>query len=484
MSSEFTSFLSFVYAQGTLQNSPEVSLRVREISHRFYQAVARAQDDDQSAASSTAGHEAAGAQQAQQPHAMRAASNESSDNYTVVPPPAQNGVAAQRPPHNFPCSAANFFPPESLSYEVITQPTPENASFPSYTPDPKAPGNWVAQASMGHMSSDQHQATGLSGPTSFATQEPTFGRRLQRAMLLSGLELATMPNPPPDRFGAVFGFCLLFESRDSIIQRLRERLETLGQETLDYWRSCYPNLNGAGAPLHGDSPSAFSAGESGRQSELSIGSQGLSGYASQQMANSTMGQFNPQGESVKDMRLDKRVRMHYPGIDGDFLDSEEVEVYLKKHGIIIPANAEFVEVEMNPNDFSGAAETQTVPAHPVTPSQPTAHPQHGNQGNWNHQAGQAAAATATTDAITTMFTDGTATGSADTGSYNPFLCPAIPMGLWTSKKNPRKFKATINVATLVDEMVSRYVCLGKTPGIRPKDVDRALKISTGLFQAA
>ncbi|KJK84676.1 hypothetical protein H633G_11648, partial [Metarhizium anisopliae BRIP 53284] len=54
-----------------------------------------------------------------------------------------------------------------------------------------------------------------------------------------------MSNPPPDRFAAVFGFCLFFESKAAIIQRLQLSLSRNQHEDLSHWRFPFTSLGGA-----------------------------------------------------------------------------------------------------------------------------------------------------------------------------------------------------------------------------------------------
>lgn len=430
MTQEFSGFLQLLQSQGTAHANPEVSQRFQNLSQKYLpDAIGQPprESDENSGASSTAAREKAPAQHHQRRHTMGTMSTASSDQYTPIPSTAQARPSLRGAPNSFASSATSFYPPEAMSYEVIAQPTPENASFPSYTPDPQAPGGWVEQPPMG-------QSLIPHGPhtaASYAPQEQTFGRRLHLTTLRRGLILAAMPSPPPNRFSAVFGFCLLYESREAIINRLVEQFQAVSQAPMDNWEALFPHPHG----------------------------------------------------------YDKRIT-ELPGFEGEqFVDSEEVDTYLLRRGIHIPGSADFVEVELNPNEFAGAFETGTVPVNvavaPVgqaaAPMQPAGMGHIPVSGMWHSQPAQTAAATSTADAITTMFTDGSATGATDTGAMNPFLCPAIPVGSWVSQ-SPPKFKATLNVSVLVEELIAKSVCLGYTSGLRPKDVDRAVKIATGLFR--
>jgi hypothetical protein len=188
-------------------------------------------------------------------------------------------------------------------------------------------------------------------------------------------------------------------------------------------------------------------------------------------------QMGPMEEDVADVRdkyISNDMKMKLSGFEGDFLDSMEVERYLRDRGIDIPANAEFVYAELNPAHFGDGQATDTVPVQVIG-----AH-------MYNTNA-MPASMDQTQDwsifGATPVFGTNTGPTAPDVNSLNPFLCPAVPEAAWTSKDPTNLlFAAKINVPLLVEEMVRRSVCLGRSPGVRPKDVDRAVKIASGLFK--
>jgi len=412
MTQDVSDFLQLLQTQTTVLTNPELSQRFRAISQMYLSSAAHSQEpretDSQSRTSSTAGPgpDNTTARQHQRRHTMGTVSTASSDRYTVLPSAAQARASVPGATDSFASSTTSFYPPEAVSYEVIAHPTPENASFPSYTPDPQAPGGWVEQQPPASQSLVPSGLQPQPPAAAYPPQEQTFGRRLHLTALQQGLRLASMQEPPPERFAAVFGYCLQYESQPAIVTRLVEQIQAVSRAPMYDWEAVFPHPHG----------------------------------------------------------YEKRIT-ELPGFGREvFMDLEAVDGYLLQRGIHIPASAEYVEVEINPDDFGGAVENGTVPTNRAPSGQ------------------DQAAGSSTANAITTMFTDGSTTGASDTGSMNPFLCPAVPTGQWTSQSPPR-FKATINVSILVEELIHKTVCLGRTPGIRPKDVDRAVKISTGLYHA-
>ncbi|KAF4122084.1 hypothetical protein GMORB2_7677 [Geosmithia morbida] len=428
MTRDFSSFIDLLHSHGAVSANSELSLRLDELSKKFFsapsstaamqvQAQVQAQPqastamgtvfregDVHSVASSTAGGGGGGVGDKLASHpprhnrrpTMGTISSASSDNFAAMPQRHSLGIV-----HSFPSSATDFFPPDPFAYEVITQPTPENASFPSYTPDPQAPSGWVEQPAITQALAPPPQALATDMATSvaphqYAPLEQSFSRRLQHAMLQRMLMLATMANPSPGKFSAVFDTEFMFESRDSIIYRLTEQMQSLAR-----------------------------GGRPGGDNAMSHG-----------------------------VRFDKGIQMTYPSSDGVFLDTEEVENYLGQRGVRIPGSADFIDVELSPHDFGGGPAAEG--------------------GN------------------TSMFGDGSmgrgSGAGASTGTMNAFLYPGatnVPVGSsssWTSSQSPGRLKVTLNVGLLVEQMVNKAVFLGKTPGIRPSDVDISVKVATGLYQ--
>ena len=196
--------------------------------------------------------------------------------------------------------------PASLSYEVVAQATPDNASFPfSSTFDAQNISTFMQAPS-------PYNTLPLSASYSF--HEQTFGRRLQRRTNERGLVLASMANPPPERYAAVFGFSLLFESREDIVKRLAAQLSNMEMP-----------------------------------------------YQTQQQR-----QRAPHEE-----RIEQKIRLTF-GYEKEFLNSDEIELYLSRLGIHIPHQAEYIEAEVDINelanaDFPGQL-TPPLMTHEQTPS--------------------------------------------------------------------------------------------------------------------
>ncbi|CAI4217471.1 unnamed protein product [Parascedosporium putredinis] len=194
-------------------------------------------------------------------------------------------------------------------------------------------------------------------PSSYSYLERTFGRRIQRATLEQALVLLNMPSPPRI-YAAVFGFCLLFQSREKIIQRVTDCISRHNRQTLDNWKFPFFHLGGAGSFFNlvsrsadssdvpttdsgstsGDSTSASASASASTRagapssSDLAaplLGNQDTQGpHKPSPDANFAMGPFDALVEETRDIRMDERMRMTVPGFQ------------------------DFVTVNIDPDDFS------------------------------------------------------------------------------------------------------------------------------------
>lgn len=315
--------------------------------------------------------------------------------------------------------------PTPLPYEIITQPTPDNASFPFYASmESQSQDNYLY-----HISTHSPYSN-LSAPRSYASHERTFGRRLQRSTLESGLKLVSMSNPPPERYAAVFGFCLLFESRDAILCRLAAGLSRTQQQSLDYWKVPFTNLGGTGLHFPNNGYSESSSGDASGNRDLPIGNQGT--YEIDKPQNVTgfsMGPFDPQIEFTRRERLDSRMRITCQGFEGEFFDSDEIEMYLRQVGITIPQHAEFVEAEIDIGDLRDNADSTSC-------DKPLNQPHHFAD-----------------PGVTSASIQGADMRSAMNSSDSSLQSSMHPSGLnrmWTPVSDWTKRKVTISVSILID----------------------------------
>ncbi|KAH7312162.1 hypothetical protein B0I35DRAFT_49073 [Stachybotrys elegans] len=376
-----------------------------------------------------------------------------------TPPPAFDAVSQ-------PTETATAQP--TPAFEVIAQPTIHNASFP-------LDADFLPQEMELDMDFDKDMAIpspldiiSLPAPPSYSFMEETFGRRFHRCALETGLRLVTSPCPPPGALEAVFGFCLLYETKGSIIKRLMTGLRRGRYESLNHWKAPFTNLGGSGFVFPDEQTSATGRGTTASKAFYEL-------YKPQIASGFSMGPFDGRTESVRETYLDADYRIQYPGFEGEFYDPNEVERYLQDRGIFIPASADYIDAEINIDDFSD---------HSDDSEQQRGATDTAADGSWpNDELSTEAAGIVTTSGLSAMATqalDHSLPLSTETNDEPTFYCPLFPDKSWRGR-GPKLVKITINVRTLINELIDHTVCLGRAPGIREVHIAQALKVAAGLL---
>lgn len=362
MSKEFGDFYDLLLSERVLDAAPHATQRFSAIATRIIAVADKARQsagehsdsdysDERPPSGSGYNHSLPATQSVTPPTAATSANNGFHPDATqqanfiatsTVGPLMPGTTVATNP---VPTSGPLIHVPTSLNYEVVTTPTPDNASFPFYSSmEPTAADDFT-----GNMASGHSPYSSIAPPLSYASHELTFGRRLQRQSVENGLRLMLMSNPPPERFAAVFGFCLFFESKDAIIKRLKLALSRNRHEDLSIWSVPFTNLGGAGTYYP---PQQSIEGSDGMPQAMPIGNQGTRSYGKpQEITGQSMGPFRPEAQATRDDRIDRKMQMLWPGFEGEFFDADEVEEYLRHLGIFIPQRAEYVEADVNLNDL-------------------------------------------------------------------------------------------------------------------------------------
>ncbi|EWZ42002.1 hypothetical protein IWW34DRAFT_731991 [Fusarium oxysporum f. sp. albedinis] len=510
MSKEFMNFFDFVLSQGMLEGAPEVARRLNDTTRKFLSLTRKSADDsNRDGIEDTPAPAQAQEQVVSQPPGRHPSGSDSSTSgsgsgeFMLQNPPGFNTSqekslsTPQRPDATIRQQAT---PPLNLPYEIITMPTTDNASFPVY--DTQTTVSFEQNPFL------QSPFPNVHSPSTYAPQERSFGRRLQRATLEAGLRLASMANPPPHRYAEVFGFCLLFEPRESIIRRISSTLARVSHESMFVWRYPFTNLGGAGTffPNNGEAGGSTATGANGNA--IPLGNQGLAQHMKpQEMTGFSMGPFDPDVETTKGDRIDARMRMMYKGFEGDFFDADEVETYLRQRGIVIPANVDFIDAEIDMGSFDETPDlsglgtsssffgTHQPPASSQALYMPSQQATSDIPSMWQSTIPTTLATTTTSmtqpslmapamgvDFINIMPTvEATNPGQFGTGMGSLMDSSYFPRD-WAPDASWMKTKVTMDVNRLVAEMTSRAVCLGRTPGLRPKDIDRAVKLAIVLAQ--
>ncbi|KAJ3541556.1 hypothetical protein NM208_g4548 [Fusarium decemcellulare] len=284
-------------------------------------------------------------------------------------------------------------------------------------------------------------ASSMPCPKSYAAQEITFGRRLHRAAQEGGFLLASMKHPPPTWYLKVFGFCLHFETREEICDRLGDVVRRNRDSTLNDWNYPFTNLGGAGL---------FYPHERGNGARRAA-------------------QLETGLCKMRHLRLDAQLRIIDPEFEGDFFDSDEVEICLRGYGVTIPPNKDFVTAYIDMAMFE--REQDAVPANVRL-----------------HNPDIVADASVLGMNIDTHI-------DQNLEHHEPVSvhCPAGMMGMAMGRmpqppkstrveeiwKTPlmRETKVTVDVERLITCLCNSTVCLGRTPAVRPKDIRKSLAAS-------
>ncbi|QPH10983.1 hypothetical protein C2857_002525 [Epichloe festucae Fl1] len=400
--------------------------------------------------------------------------------------------------------------PPSVNYEIVTAATPQNASFPFYSSMEPSAADEIEE----NLASAPSPYGTIAAPLSFAANEQTFGRRLQRNSIEGALRLIMSTHPPPDRFAAVFGFCLFFESIEDIIKRLQLALSRSPFEDLCNWKLPFTNLGGAGTFFPEQSPLRSPNSASGR---MPIGNQGTRSYSKpQEFTGMSMGPWGPEVQATRDERIDygvdRRMQMMLAGFEGDFFDPDEVETYLRQLNIFIPQRADFIQAEINVDELGGhdgasRADGSALPAQQLSyGSTDSGCGSSAQSAMWTTNSNSNSSASGVVDSScpltnqhvgkAPMMTQGQPFSELAAGSAGEFgnsvapapyvvTPPAGGNGIWSQPMNwPNKVKITLDVGVLVRELTNSSICLGRSPGVRRKDINVAIKVASGLVPGA
>ncbi|TPX18673.1 uncharacterized protein E0L32_002530 [Thyridium curvatum] len=351
----------------------------------------------------------------------------------------------------------------------------------------------------------------LSAPgacSSYAHRETTFGRRLHRVALETGIALVNMPNMPREQFAKVFGFCMLFETVEDIEARLRASLRKTQEESLYHWQHPFLRLGGSGAHFPGFSATTTppvtkavaatvfgGGGGGGGGPGRRIGNHGTVESFKHVNASSGfgVGPFTRAAEEAREKHLDGRMHITVPGFQGDFFDSDEVELSLLRRGVYINPSQDFVRVEVDLSLFGdvpdqvvelGVSDMSSGNAMPSGPSfsgtcAAPLDPSHQFAGGM-----EASNMLSVDSSMIDMMLPATSL-DIDEGFAEMFTIPN-PLGAGndgavpgTAPRHAQGIKRVVilDVNLFVRELAGRVICLGRTPGWRPGDVNRAFRMA-------
>ncbi|KAI1134270.1 hypothetical protein F5Y05DRAFT_422842 [Hypoxylon sp. FL0543] len=369
--------------------------------------------------------------------------------------------------------------PQLHQYEIVTAPTPENASF---GPNLSMDMNFTSPA---YSSWAQHPWNRLTGPRTMSFTEWAFARRLHRHAMERAWILISSPNPPPAKMSRVFGFVMLFETVDEIRARTMAALNRTGNDPLSYWEHPFHRLGGSGTHFPEDGPSS------------------LSGSSNYQSSGFGTGPFNQRTTRVRDTLLGVSQYINMSGWEGTWFDSGEVETYLAQNGVVIPTAADIHTLDIPASAFSDVDTQPQIQLMQSVPSNAMSAP----------QENQPLAPEVTTDIPPAPGAAAFSAGPTDTStghgaplapgdSWPPVsvtsnLYGATPMdgsvpsftgydnmaaGVFPNSSSyllphqesaataPTTKRVVLDVNKFIGDLISHATCLGRAPAFRPKDI--------------
>lgn len=355
---------------------------------------------------------------------------------------------------------------------------------------------------------DAHIPSGLDPPRTYSFQETTFGRRLHRATLEIGYQLALDPSRMPEKYDRAFKLSLLTVGASKLISILKDVLDRGPNESLD---SDAPMVHIGGAGTH-----------YGRRDKFGVL------QPKKQVAN--LGVIGPQDLSVLEHAIrGNRVNdmtVEITGFEGEWFDPYDVEGYLAEKGIFIDPTSSFAEadVDLISSDSTKSSSTSSSGStmSPEMQSSVRGTPDESSVPYVQERLGSYSTTNSEEWMDYPMPMTGIGFSDASTGSWMNFLLPGeaikqrpqnnvqwngsgssqymsedvysgygraveataqqrkrtllidVAKFLKSELRNPSRFAILLTRRTVLTTSGS---CLGRSPGFRRKDVDRALAVA-------
>ena len=364
MSKIFISLYDFAVGKSLLDREPEFARRLQSTTERFLALAKKSEDHDDNYDDDGEKHDDEGESGGSKAKGRRA----STKKHQEIPPPAQEptntwgGYTLSIEESPIEEIGKEYQPGQQYrtrdDLQIITRPTYDNASFPFDLMDLQQYRVEVPQIE--DYSQQFLPQSQLPLPSTHSHNEFSFARRIHRGAIEKALKLVTSVDRPEDHFQRVFGFSLLYETKEEIEARLRRLLNASRKETLQEWRAPFVHVGGSGTyyPMHDDDVSG------------DLMPKFRTGYS--------MGPFSTSVSEAQEV-LDNDMKCKLPGFEGEFFDPNDVEGYLRGRGLDIPPAADFVSGEIDllaltemksPKSYNSATATSSF--SPGTPRSPIA----------------------------------------------------------------------------------------------------------------
>jgi hypothetical protein len=362
MSNIFISLYDFAVGKGLLDREPEFGRQLQSTTERFL-ALAKSAEDEDNHGEDGEKHDEEGEHSSGKTKGRRASPKKRQE---VTPPVSEpvniwGGYTLSKEDSPIEEIEMGYQPDQQYrsrheDLQIITRPTEDNASFPFDLMDLQQ--YRVEVPRIEDYAQNFFPQSQLPLPSTHSYHEFSFARRIHRGAIEKAFKLITSTDPSDERFQRVFGFSLLYESKESIEARLKRLLNTTTKDTLQEWRAPFVHVGGSGTyyPMH----------ESDINGELMP--KFRTGYS--------MGPFSSPVSQAQE-NLDDEMKCTLPGFEGEFFDANDVEGYLRGRGLDIPPAADYVTGEVDllalteiPSPKSHSSDTLTSALSPLTPRSP------------------------------------------------------------------------------------------------------------------
>ncbi|KAL1958974.1 hypothetical protein VTO42DRAFT_3527 [Malbranchea cinnamomea] len=280
-------------------------------------------------------------------------------------------------------------------------------------------------------------------PYTYSFQETTFSRRLHRRCLEMAYSSLTNPNVSPTRLQKAFRLSFNISSRSRMADVFRFLLQKRAGEPLESWNKPFYYIGGAGMHY----PRKDKYGNEIYPPNMHPPEKAFGPLAFH------LGETRHSFKSIEEV-------IEANDMSGTWFDCNDVEGYLNSKGIFLGSSSSFVEIHpsilanFNPGKSTSrsmSAESQLQTPYDMGPPPSICH-------SWVNQTGS--------QALSLLGIYG-GNVTINNNINNPY--PATPSATQQTMNLP-----VLDVDRFVTKLTARAVCLGRAPGFRQQDVDRAL----------
>ncbi|KAF2401701.1 hypothetical protein EJ06DRAFT_580960 [Trichodelitschia bisporula] len=330
-----------------------------------------------------------------------------------------------------------------------------------------------------------------AAPYTYSFQEISFARRLQRAALERGFHLLSTSDLRPQTFAQVFRLSLLYHTRETLLAKFRSLLTRSTNDPLEVLNTPFIHLGGAG--LH------YAKGRVHNGYTVAPGPV---------ITRARLESTDQEGVAV-DIDLD------LAEYAGQWFDANDVEGYLEERGVVLDPQALFADATVG---YDFAEQLREYMHSPVEPIGQTASERSASALSGSPLLSTEAMDTTTELSVARLFPEladlerrsaaevdqSAAAWLLGSGERTPdflgsgwmYIQPAAgwdmrdevggdggsarsgsmsggeSRGRRSQRSDMRKI--TIDVSRFIDELIRSAICLGRAPGFRKGNVDRAL----------